>query len=406
MKRKFLTALLAVIIIVSGVLAISADERAIVPDMNFVGEPVELSLEEAVKIMQTKGSRAETALLNKAADEAVAKGHTESVQSMADYFRKLEEVRLGEAAGYLPQGTSFAMSAQMQAAGITETNEKIMKMRRNFAKEQIEKNYQAELNEIEAMTIDLYFGIMLAEENLEIAKDSLANAKAVDQNVQKKYKRGLVARIDTVVSKNQVDQAEGRVASAESALKKAKMSFNLLMGFDLMQNVIIKDQLNMKAMPEGNLTGFIESALDNRNEIKGIFMSCEIQDILLNNLKYRYPSNSATYLNQQAATMAARKSFEDIPRQIEMDIRSRYLDLRDKAREVELARAGQKVADEAYRLAKISFDAGVNTLTDVDEAGIRSYQAALGVTAAITDYNITVHSFSHAIGVGTVRIPL
>lgn len=408
-KNIAILALVMTLLLVStigGALAIFASERAIVPDMNFVGETIELSLADAIEIMKTKGSRAETALLNKAADEAVAKGHTESAQSMADYMNKLEQVRMAEQAGFADPGSSFAMSAQLEAAGVTQTNEKIMKLRRDFAKGQLDNNYKAELNEIEAMTVELYYGIMLAEENLKIAKDNLANVKAVDQNIQKKYKQGVVAKIDTIVSKNQVDQAQGKLAAAETGVKNAKMSFNLLMGYDLMQKVELKDQLSMKAMPEGNLTGFIEGALDNRNEIKGISMAGEVQDILLNSLKYRYPENSATYLNQKAATMQAQKSCDDIPIQIEMDIRSKYMDLQDKNRDVELAKANQKVADEAYRLSKISFDAGVNTLTDVQEAGITAYQAALGVAAAITEYNITVHSFNHAIDVGTVRIPL
>lgn len=412
-EKKALSVGLAVTVLllglIGGALAISAGERAIVPDMNFVGEAIELSLADAVEIMQTEGNRAETALLNKAADEAVAKGHAESAQSMADYFQRLEGVRILEALGTDPEikpGSSFAMSSQMEAAGITQTNEKIVKLRRDFAKDQLNNNYKAELNEIEAMTVELYYGIMLAEENLKIAKDNLANAKAVNQNIQNKYKRGAVAKIDTIVSKNQVEQAEGRVDSAETGVKKAKMSFNLLMGYDLMQNVRLKDELSMKAMPEGKLTGFIEGALDNRNEIKGITMAREIQEILLNGLKYRYPENSATYLNQKAATMQAKKSYDDIPVQIEMDIRSKYMDLQDRKREVDLAKANQKVADEAYRLSKISFDAGVNTLADVEEAGIMAYQAALGVAAAITEYNITVHNFNHAIDVGTVRIPL
>ena len=403
-KKKTIIAALAVTVLLGGVLggalAISASERAIVPDMNFVGETIELSLAEAVEIMQKTGSRAETALLNKAADEAVAKGHAESVQNMTDYWKNLNEQ--WKDLGGIPIGITI----ESERAGMTDTNEKIMKLRRDFAKGQLANNHKAELNEIEAMTVELYYGIMLAEENLKIAKDSLANSKLLNQNIQNKYKRGAVARIDTIVSKNQVDQAEGRVASAETGVKKAKMSFNLLMGYDLMQAVELKDKLVVKEVPEGNLTGFIEGALDNRNEIKVITMAWEIQDILLNNLRYRYPQNSATYLNQQAATMQAKKSYDDIPIQIEMDIRSKYMDLQDKGREVELAKANQRVADEAYRLSKISFDAGVNTLADVEEAGIMAYQAALGVAAAITEYNITVHNFNHAIDVGTVRVPL
>lgn len=293
-----------------------------------------------------------------------------------------------------------------EASGATELNEKIMKMRRDFAKDQLEANNKAELNEIEATTIKVYYGILLAEENLKVAKDNLANQKAIYQNVMKKYKLGTVAKIDTLTAETSVLKAEDQLATAETAVKKAKMSMNLFLGYDLMQELAITDKLQMVAEPEGNLTGFIESALKNRNEIKGARLAVDIQEMMLTNLKYRYPTNSSTYLKQEAATLQAKKALEDAPMQIEMDIRSRYMDVADKKRAVTVAEANLNNAKEGYRIATISYNAGVNTLTDVQEAQINSFRAALGVASAINDYDLAVYEFSHATDVGITRLPL
>lgn len=393
MKKRVLPIILSAVIIFSMGTIVFGDERAIVPDMNFVGEPVKLSLDQAVEIMQTSGSRAETAALNKAADEAIARGYKESVQSIAEYIEKVK--------GYGIAGASMA-----EASGATELNEKIMKMRRDFAKDQLEANNKAELNEIEATTIKVYYGILLAEENLKVAKDNLANQKAIYQNVMKKYKLGTVAKIDTLTAETSVLKAEDQLATAETAVKKAKMSMNLFLGYDLMQELAITDKLQMVAEPEGNLTGFIESALKNRNEIKGARLAVDIQEMMLTNLKYRYPTNSSTYLKQEAATLQAKKALEDAPMQIEMDIRSRYMDVADKKRAVTVAEANLNNAKEGYRIATISYNAGVNTLTDVQEAQINSFRAALGVASAINDYDLAVYEFSHATDVGITRLPL
>lgn len=300
MKKRVMPIILSAVIILSAGAIAFGDERAIVPDMNFIGEPVKLSLDQAVQIMQTSGNRAETAALNKAADEAIARGYKESVQSIAEYIEKVK--------GYGIAGASMA-----EASGATELNEKIMKMRRDFAKDQLEANNKAELNEIEATTIKVYYGILLAEENLKVAKDNLANQKAIYQNVMKKYKLGTVAKIDTLTAETSVLKAEDQLATAETAVKKAKMSMNLLLGYDLMQELTITDKLQMVEEPEGNLTGFIESALKNRNEIKGARLAVDIQEMMLTNLKYRYPTNSSTYLKQEAATLQAKKALEDAP---------------------------------------------------------------------------------------------
>lgn len=385
MKRRILLTALAALVLLGAGAASFSGERAIVPDMNFVGDPIDLSLVKAVEIMQTTGSRAEAAELNKAADEAVARGYKESAKSISDFL---------------------SVSSAAEESGMTETNEKIMRMRRDFAKEQVASNYQAELNEIEAMTVQVYYGVLQAQENLKISKDNLQNQKAIYDNTMKKYKLGMVARIDTLTAETQVLSAEDQAAAAETALKNARMNFNLLLGYDLMQNVVLTDGLKMAEEPKGSLTGFIESAVKNRNEIKGAAFGAEIQEILLTSLKYRYPSSSSTYLNQETATLLARKAAQDAPVQIEMDIRARYMDMADKKRAVKVAEASLANAKEGYRLATISYNAGMNTLTDVQKAQIASYQAALGVAAAITDYDLAVYGFIHATGAGTVRLPL
>ena len=393
MKRRILLTALAALVLLGAGAASFSGERAIVPDMNFVGDPIDLSLVKAVEIMQTTGSRAEAAALNKAADEAVARGYKESAKSISDFLNAIK-------------GASISVSSAAEESGMTETNEKIMRMRRDFAKEQVASNYQAELNEIEAMTVQVYYGVLQAQENLKISKDNLQNQKAIYDNTMKKYKLGMVARIDTLTAETQVLSAEDQAAAAETALKNARMNFNLLLGYDLMQNVVLTDGLKMAEEPKGSLTGFIESAVKNRNEIKGAAFGAEIQEILLTSLKYRYPSSSSTYLNQETATLLARKAAQDAPVQIEMDIRARYMDMADKKRAVKVAEASLANAKEGYRLATISYNAGMNTLTDVQKAQIASYQAALGVAAAITDYDLAVYGLIHATGAGTVRLPL
>ncbi len=397
MRKRIFSVLLAGIMFLSaGAVAFSV-ERAIVPDMNFVGDTISLSLDQAIEIMQTTGNRAETARLNKASDEAIAKGHKESAQSISDYLKQMKDI---------PGGVPISVTSAAEASGLTESNEKIMKMRRDFAKDQLEANYQAELNEIEAMTIQVYYGVLQAEENLRVSKENLVNQKSIYDNTMKKYKLGTVARVDTLTAETQVLQAENLVALAETAVKNAKMNFNLLLGYDLMQKVTLTDELKMVEEPEGNLTGFIESALENRNEIKGAVLSAEIQEILLKGLEYRYPKNSSTYLKQESATLQARKIAQDAPIQIELDIRARYMDMADKKRAVDVARAQLANAKEGYRLATISYDAGMNTLTDVQQAQIIAFQAGQGVAKAITDYDLAVYSFIHATGVGTTRLPL
>jgi len=400
MKKRIISVILSALLILGAGAAVYGIDRIIVPDMTFGGDEIKLSLDEAIKIMQTEGSSAETAKLNKSSDEAVAKGYKETTESITDFFRSLD--KMAEAGIPITIETSSAA----EKMGATDTNEKIMKLRRDFAKEQVDDNYQAEMNQIEATTIETYYGVLQAEENLRIAKENLATQKTILANTQKKYKLGTVARIDTLTAETEVLKAENEVASAEAMANTAKMNFNMLLGYDLMQKVVLTDTLKSIEAPEGTLVEFIESALENRNEIKGADFAADIQEILLNNLKYRYPENSSTFLKQQVAYNEARKASDDAPTMIEMDIRVKYMDLENKKLAVKAAEATLANAKEGYRLAMITYDAGMNTLTDVQQAQILAFRAGQGLAAAITDYDLAVYNFKHAIGVGTTRLPL
>lgn len=394
MKRKTTSVLLIVLLLLATAVIVYGVDRLIVPDMTFGGDEIKLSLVDAIKIMKTTGSSAEAAAINKTSDEAVAKGYSESAESLSDML-----------AAY--SGTSsITVSSALEAQGVTELNEKLTKLRRDFAKGQIDANYQAEINQIEATTIKTYYGVLQAEENLRVAKESLANQQKIYNNTMKKYKLGTVAKIDTLTAESDLLKAKNQVASAETAANSAKMNLNLLLGYALMQKVTLTDTLEKIEAPVGTLTEFIESALDNRNEIKGSAFAADIQELLLSNLKYRYPTNSSTYLKQLVAYDKAKKQADDAPTQIEMDIRVKYMDLADKERAVQSAEGTLANAKEGYRLATITYDAGMNTLTDVQAAQIRSFQAGQALAAAITNYDLAVYEFNHAISVGITRLPL
>ena len=91
MRKRILPVLLVALVVLGSVVMAVGTERNIVPDMNFTGDAIHLSLDDAIEIMKTKGSRAEAAALNKASDEAIAKGHKESAESISEYLRRLSE---------------------------------------------------------------------------------------------------------------------------------------------------------------------------------------------------------------------------------------------------------------------------------------------------------------------------
>lgn len=396
MKKAISILLCAAMLFCSSAMVFAADdtagEGAATPTETKPTVPIKLSLEEAIKQMQTTGLRAETANINLQSDQAIASGYSETATDIRDMLENLP--------------TDIASSAMAEASGATTLNQKLIKMRRDFAKENVSKNHQAELNAIEKDTVQIYYGVLQAQDNLKAAQDNVSVQTAVLNNVQKKFSSGVAARKDVLSAQTAVTSAKSSLKEAEVTLSSAEMSLNMLLGYPLTQEVVLTDTLKMLDAPTVTLDQAIKSAVENRLDIKLAALGMDIQKIMLDNMKYTISESSSTYKKQEVAYLQTKQGYETAPVQIEMDIRNQYASLEQKKLAVESAQATADFAKEGYRLAQISYDAGMSTLAEVQEAQLQAFRANQAVSAAITDYDLAVYEFKYAQGVGTTRISL
>lgn len=397
--KRILTTVSMITVMMAGsaVMASAADADAaattsainIVPTMNFTGTPIKLSLEDAIKIMQTSGSGAQAAELNQKKDNAIALGYTEGYQSAASGLKN---------ASLDPTG--------MTDTGNISTNKKQAALSRDYAKAQTPNNYQASMNSLESQTISTYYGVLQALDNMNVARDNLKVQEDLLNITNKKLSLGLVAKKDLLSAQNAVATAKSELQAATTAAKQAKMGFNMLLGNELMQEFTLTDSL-IEVTPDAiTLEDAIKGALANRNEIKQVAYGVEMQKIILDGLKYRYPSYSATYLQAQIGVLEAEKGYADILKKIEMDVRASYMALTDKKMALDAAKVTSNYANEGYRLANLSYQSGMATLNDVQQAQISAFRAGQGLSKAITEYDLAVYSFRYEIGVGTTRVEL
>lgn len=360
---------------------------------------IRLSLKDAVNIMQTTGTRAETAALNKKSDQAIAAGYSETVSTIKETLDKINYI------SKINSDVGMAASIEAQEAGATEINKKVSKLRRDFAQKQIEPNYKAEMNQIEYDTLKVYYGVLLARDNLKTEQDNLKTQESILKNTKAQYQVGMLAKKDVLSAQSAVTAARSSVSAAETKLEYAKMSFNFLLGYSATQEVVFTDSLSIVSSPAIDLESAVKSAVASRNEIKGADFAVGVYQVLLNDVN-AYPHSSSTYLKRQIALLTAQKQAKDAPVQIEIDIRNKAAELEDKKAALDAAKAMQAYAGEGYRLISISYDAGMSTLAELQQAQVNVYKAGLAVSAATSDYDLAVYAFRYAQDVGVQRLPL
>lgn len=359
----------------------------------FTGTPLVLSLEEAVTKMQTESVQAETAQLNKKGDQAKAQGYGDSASAMREALNKLDNP-------FTPLGTLYTYQEQ----GVTETNEEILKLQRDFAKAHIEDNYQTELNSIRLSTIQTYYGLLQANDALRIQEENLAVQKDLLKQTQMKYDLGTVSKIDLLTAKNAVITAESDVISAKNMVAQAKMGVNMLLEQPLMQELQLTTRYEALALPTITLTEAINSAMDQRNELVAAEFSEKVMRVNFTSIRYRYGTQSTKYKEAEVQMKQVEQLCAMMPKNVEMDIRTRYADVHAKHQAVQAAQNTLDFAKEGFRISQITYNAGMNTISDVHQAQVGVLGAELGLSSAIASYNQAVYEFEVAVGAGTERI--
>jgi hypothetical protein len=414
MKRKAFCFVMVLSMIISTTAVFAGTPAATTPgtptDVSAAtGSAISLSIKDAIRIMQTTGTRAETAALNKKSDLALAKGYGESVKKISKVLDGLD--LLDQYSGYLITTGKTTMSEildkniEAQDAGATSVNKKILALRRDFANGQIDNNYQAEMNQIEYDTLKVYYGVLLAQDNLKTEQKNLKTQQDILKNTKAQYEVGMLAKKDVLSAQSAVTAAQSSLNAAETKLEYAKMSFDFLLGYPVLQPVSFTDTLDVVTTPAIDIDASIKSAIAKRNEVKGTQFAVQVHKILMDSTK-EYSQTTSVYLEEEIALKSAEKLAKDVPVQIEIDLRNKAAGLEDKMAALEAARALKSYAEEGYRLISISYEAGMTTLAELQQAQGNVYKAGLGVSAAISDYDLAVYEFKYAQDVGTSRLSL
>ncbi|MEG1584525.1 MAG: hypothetical protein RR361_05690, partial [Anaerovorax sp.] len=224
-------------------------------------------------------------------------------------------------------------------------------------------------------------------------------------DVKAKKDVGLLSKKDVLQAQSAVTDGEKAVREAKTKMDYAHMSFNYLLGYNVMQEVTFTDQLAAQQMEPVDVNDAIGKAMANRNEIKGVDLAKDIYGILLENVN-AYPKSSSTYLTARLNLLTAEKAAKDARSQIEIDIRNKAADAADKKAALDAAKALQSYAKEGERLISLTNEEGLSTVEELLSMQVTLYTANLNVAKATAEYNLALRSFQDAQGIGTMRIPL
>ena len=358
----------------------SADTATVVvPDMTFTGDPIKLSLDSATKKMLSDSPKAEIAELNQQTAVGIASGYGERV--------------------------SLINKSKEMGGDYSTTDKNVKIIQREYASAQGPKNYEAEINQLKSDTINNYFTLKELENQVQSAKDNLSLKEKLLSNTQLKYKLGTVSKSDVLQAETSVYEAKDSLLAAQNGLNSMKMGFNQFMGYDLMQNVTLTDTIKEVPLSSKTLEASIKDALKNRNEIHQAEYQLKTSTLNLENYK-AYPHSSSTYINAKMSMLLAETNQKNAPLEVESDVRTKYMTMNEKHSAVQTGKKSVENAKETERLSQLQYDAGMATLSDVEGAQLKYYQAQLSYSKVLLEYNLAVYDYELSSTVGTKTVNL
>jgi len=284
----------------------------------------------------------------------------------------------------------------------------------------------------------LYYGLLLAYETERIAKDALEQAIAHYEDVRRMYEQGTASRFDMLQSGVQVSLLEPEVVRARNDIESLKADLNKLLARKVDFPIETKEKLSysITEIKEGE---FLKSAYLERPEIKLKSLGIDIDkwgiqmarsgyrpqvDILAG---YSYRSNNlGNMINEQhknwnagisvnipifegfstkakvdaakARFAQAKLSKENLSDQIAVDVRKACLDLKKSEAIIRSQKDNVGEAQEALRIAEVSYANGVAINLDVLDAQVSLAQIQRNLASGIYDYLMAQAFLDRSIG--------
>lgn len=247
-----------------------------------------------------------------------------------------------------------------------------------------------------------YYGLLVAEETIEINKNSLAQAEEQLKVLNLKFENGSATKAEVLNGEVSVHEAKTELDSSTDALKLSQLKYLSQLGLPLDTELKLTDR-EIEYVPTGDidLNAVLEKAKVDRPEIVNAKNSLEVQEIYTHAVKAYYTSNLAVYKVAEKDLEDAEIAVSDAYEDVELDIREMYQNLVESERKLKNLDQSLELAQEAVRVNKLLYDNGMATSLDVLNANTALTQAQIGRYQVLISYNINKLLFENSSLIGS-----
>lgn len=284
-----------------------------------------------------------------------------------------------------------------------------------------------------------FYGYLLAQEFVQVAKEAVEVAKKHYENVKSLHEVGMASRFDLLRSEVQVANLKPQYIKAKNNLKVAELRLKTLLGMELSRPVEIQGELSYESF-EPDLEKCVSRALQNRPELNQIefqkrsagemvkiarashlptlavsgnynfwadqfnFKEDNWQSYYTFNMVLTIPifngfATSAKVAQSKALLRELEWTQKGVEDQIRMEVRQVVLRLEEAKESLLSQEKNVQQAQESLRIAELNYSEGMVTTLDVSSAQSALSQAKTNYSQALFDYMVSRAELEKAMGI-------
>ncbi|MEM9568192.1 MAG: TolC family protein, partial [Cyanobacteria bacterium P01_E01_bin.34] len=285
-----------------------------------------------------------------------------------------------------------------------------------------------------------YYSLQLADTNVLVAEAQVNDSQTSLQDAEARERAGIGTRFEVLQAQTELANDEVALIDALNDQRVARFDLARILSFDNTVEVAAVDPIDATETWDLSLEETIVRAFENRAEFESLREQVEqlrqqAQDSLSNirpnvsifsTFDYQadfdgddsgnpfiergYSVGAAftwTFFDGFQSLSAAQQAdlereqtrigFEEARDSIRFEVEQAYFSLNSFREQIDAAKVGLESAQEELRLARLRFEAGVGTQTDVLNAQTRLAEARQNLSNSVSNYNLSVVQLQRAV---------
>ena len=297
--------------------------------------------------------------------------------------------------------------------------------------------------ELVYQTVQAYYGVLLAEKQLQVAQDSVKTVEAIEQQSRARVESGMSVDSDLLSAQVLASSRQQELITRQNELALARTRLALAMGMPADTAYEPKEALEERSLPPVDVNQLEKTALEKRPDLKRVeaersaqaksvamakaafgprlnafgsweedshaigwtgannwVAGAELQIDLFNGGSKRAALAREKALQERAT--ASQAGFQDAVR---LDVRSAYYEFDAAQQQVKVAHGAIAQADESLRINQNRYEGGLSTVSDLLQVEEAAHRAKADYWRAVYRMNSSYAGVELAAGTLTANSP-